>query len=156
MGIKKSDMTILVDTREKKPLTFHHARTKEASLQTGDYSLEHFADRITIERKSLPDLLGSLSGERKRFMAEVQRMRAYEYAAIIIESSLADIYRGAWRNDISVASVVGSLQALSAKYGVHVLFACDREITALTVEGLLYQFLQKQRDYWERIKAYLS
>lgn len=156
MGIKKSDMTILVDSREKKPLAFQNAKTKEATLSTGDYSLEHFEDRIAIERKSLPDLLGSLSGERKRFMAEIQRMRAFEYAGLVIEASLADIYRGVWRNDISIESVAGSLQALSAKYGVHVVFACDREIAAKTIEGLLFQFLRKQCDYLERIKPYLG
>lgn len=155
MAIKRSDLTIIQDTREKKPLVFPNAGVKIAKLETGDYSLEHFEDKITIERKSLSDLLQSLSAERKRFMSEVQRMRAFEYAGLVVEASLADIYRGVWRNAISVESVVGSLQALSAKHGLHVLFACDRAIAALMVEGILYQFLRKQHDHLERIKPYL-
>lgn len=153
--VKKSNLVIIRDTREQKPLVFPNAKVKDAKLQTGDYSLEYFEDRITIERKSLSDLLQSLSGERKRFMAEVQRMKAYEYSAVVVEASLTDIYRGVWRNAISIESVVGSLQALSAKYGVHVILACDRAIAALMVEGILYQFLRKQHDYLERIKPYL-
>lgn len=147
MAIKRSDLTIIQDTREKKPLVFHNAGVKIAKLETGDYSLEHFEDKVTIERKSLPDLLQSLSAERKRFMSEVQRMRDFEYAGLVVEVSLADIYRGVWRNAISVESVVGSLQALSAKHGLHVLFACDRAIAALMVEGILYHFLRKQHDH---------
>ncbi|KXK28787.1 MAG: hypothetical protein UZ01_02527 [Candidatus Brocadia sinica] len=154
--VKKSNLVIIRDTREQKPLVFPNAKVKDAKLQTGDYSLEHFEDKITIERKSLSDLLQSLSAERKRFMSEVQRMRAFEYAGLVVEASLADIYRGVWRNAISVGSVVGSLQALSAKHGLHVLFACDRAIAALMVEGILYHFLRKQHDHWERIKNLLG
>ncbi|GAN35010.1 MAG: hypothetical protein DYG83_18330 [Candidatus Brocadia sp. AMX2] len=153
--IKKSDLVIIQDTREQTPLVFKNATVEVVGLSTGDYSLKNFTDKVTIERKSLSDLLGSLGVGRERFMNEVQRMRAFDYAAIVIETSLSDIYKGKWRSEMTVASVVGSLQALSAKYGVHILFADNPTIAADTVEGLLYHFLRKQHEYLERIKPYL-
>ncbi len=73
--MKKADMTIVQDTREQRPLVFPEAKVRVATLTTGDYSLEHFEDKITIERKSLPDLLGSLGNDRDRFMREVLRKK---------------------------------------------------------------------------------
>ncbi len=74
-AMKKSDMTIVQDTREQKPLTFPEAKVRVATLHTGDYSLDRFEDRITIKRKSLSDLLGSLGNDRDRFMREVLRKK---------------------------------------------------------------------------------
>lgn len=144
--MKKADMTIVQDTREQKPLTFPEAKVRVVTLLTGDYSLEHFEDKITIERKSLPDLLGSLGNDRDRFMREIQRMRSFEYAGLVVESSMQTIANGNWRSEIKPASVMGSLQAFSAKYGVHVFLADNRELAARTVEGLLFHFLRKQYD----------
>lgn len=149
-------MVIVQDTRERQPLTFPEAKVKIATLTTGDYSLDHFEDRVTIERKSLTDLLGSLGNDRDRFMREIQRMQAYEYAGLVIEASLQMLYKGDWRSDIKPQSVVGSLQALSAKYGIHVFLADNRELAAKTVEGLLFHFFRKQIELYERLKPLLN
>ncbi|WKZ17749.1 MAG: ERCC4 domain-containing protein [Candidatus Jettenia sp. CY-1] len=154
--MKKSDMTIVRDTREQLPLTFPEAKVKIATLSTGDYSLEHFEDKVTIERKSLPDLLGSLGNDRDRFMREIQRMQAFEYAGLVIEASMQVLYKGNWRSDIKPQSVVGSLQALSAKYGIHVFLADNHELAARTVEGLLFHFLRKQYELHERLRPLLN
>ncbi|GIL20816.1 MAG: hypothetical protein BroJett041_19300 [Candidatus Jettenia caeni] len=137
-------MTIVQDTREQKPLTFPEAKVRVATLHTGDYSLDRFEDRITIERKSLSDLLGSLGNDRDRFMREIQRMQVFEYAGLVIEASMQTLSRGKWRSQITPQSVMGTLQALSAKYDIHVFLADNRELAARTVEGLLFHFLRKQ------------
>jgi len=41
-----------------------------------------------VERKSLNDFLGSIGNNRKAFMAEMQRIKAYPYRALVIESQL--------------------------------------------------------------------
>lgn len=82
--MKKTDLVIIQDTREQMPLIFPEAAVEISTLQTGDYSLKGFEDKVCIERKSLADLLQSLGQERERFMREVHRMRAYEYAGIVI------------------------------------------------------------------------
>lgn len=142
--MKKSGLTIIQDTREQRPLAFPEAKVLVKMLKTGDYSLEGFEDRVTIERKSLSDLLGSLGSDRDRFMREVLRMQGYEYAGLVIEASMQTISKGIWRSEIKPASVMGSLQALSAKYGIHVFLADNRDLTARTIEGLLFHFLRKQ------------
>lgn len=65
---------------------------------------------------------------------------------------LALFQRGGWRNKITPQSVFCSLMAFSAKYGIHVMFADNRDIAAQTVEGLLFQFLRRQYDHLEQIK----
>ena len=131
-------------------------RLRFATLTTGDYSLKGFEDKVCIERKSLADLLGSLGVDRDRFMREVQRMRAYEYAGLVVEANMTTLYKGGWKSQITPQSVIGSLQALSSKYGIHVLFADNRELAATTVEGLLFHFLRKQYEYYERLKPLLT
>ncbi|MGR3221209.1 MAG: ERCC4 domain-containing protein, partial [Candidatus Anammoxibacter sp.] len=128
MDLKKTDLTILVDSREQMPLEFKEAKTEVVTLDTGDYSLLNFQDEICIERKSLDDLLNTLGKNRERFMREVQRMRGFEYAALVIESPLWEIVSGNWRSQISPVSVFGSLQSLSVSHGVHVFWCESREL----------------------------
>ncbi len=73
-------------------------------------------------------------------------MQAFEYAGLCIEASMQTIANGNWRSEIKPASVMGSLQALSAKYGIHVFFADNRDLAARTIEGLLFHFLRKQQE----------
>jgi ERCC4-type nuclease len=54
-------VTILIDTREQRPLDFGSQLTRRATLATGDYSVEGLADSVAIERKSLADLTVALA-----------------------------------------------------------------------------------------------
>ncbi|MGR3318781.1 MAG: ERCC4 domain-containing protein [Candidatus Anammoxibacter sp.] len=152
MKLKKTDITILVDSREQMPLEFKEAKTEIATLTTGDYSLKRFENEISIERKSLDDLLSSLGKGRERFMKEIQRMRGFEYSALVIESALWEITGGNYRSQISPVSVFGSLQSLSVAHGIHVFWAESRELAASLVEGLLYHYLRKKWKEVERVK----
>lgn len=97
---------VIVDSREQSPFWFRGhrcgskrqyremiVRTKVAGLPTGDYSLEGFEDRVTIERKSLSDAYGTFSHERERFERELLRMAKFENAAIVIESDWPGLLR---------------------------------------------------------------
>lgn len=97
--------TILRDNNEQAPWTFdglrHDASDKYrpmvvsievVSLYTGDYSLKGYENDFTIERKSVPDLFGTLSKGRQRFEDEHERMRAMilggGFSCVIIEGDL--------------------------------------------------------------------
>ena len=70
--------TIAVDTREQQPWSFSNLPSTRMTLQTGDYSVVGLVDRITIERKSLGDLLGTIGQGRdpdSAFMRRLERMR---------------------------------------------------------------------------------
>jgi DNA excision repair protein ERCC-4 len=98
--------TVVVDSREQSPYTFANIRSDadqkrlpmrvevvRAGLATGDYTLFGFADRITLERKSISDLYGSIS-RRANFEARLARMDeigANGYAAVMVEAEFSQV-----------------------------------------------------------------
>ncbi len=97
--------TVVVDTREQSPWGFGGLRadacdnnrpllvkTIRETLSTGDYSIQGYADRVTIERKSIEDLWGTVAGGRERFKREHERMRemidAGGFACVVIEEEM--------------------------------------------------------------------
>ena len=53
---------IVIDSREQKPFRFSPGiETVTAALKAADYSLLGLEDDVAIERKSLSDLLGSIT-----------------------------------------------------------------------------------------------
>ena len=96
--------TVAVDSREQHPYIFRGYFADEKygrlplvipiqviGLKSGDYSILGMEDRISVERKSLADLYGTLSAGRKRFEAEMSRLASLECAAVVIEASLSDL-----------------------------------------------------------------
>jgi len=77
-------MVIVIDTREQRPWSFPpHIEVEIGTLRTGDYALkndEHFA----IERKSADDFVGTVSLGWHRFVKELNRMDAANFAAKVI------------------------------------------------------------------------
>lgn len=91
-------MKILIDQREKQPWTFKDIRqkhpdcgiqTRSARLESGDYTLEGFEQRIAIERKSPRDVYITLQQNFDRFDNEFTRMNGMEAAWIVVEAPLA-------------------------------------------------------------------
>jgi hypothetical protein len=88
----KPEYKILVDTREQKPLRFKRG-VEVRKLDFGDYA---FSSPIAscncyIERKSLADFIGTLSGGYERFVKEIQRAeQADSYLVILIESKFTN------------------------------------------------------------------
>ena len=149
----KFEPTILIDTREQTPLVFRNLPSKVASLPTGDYSVAGLESLISIERKSLPDLCAVVGRERPRFLAELQRLRAYRFRCLLVEATATDLLRGGWRSKVTPAAVAGSLMAWQAQYGLPVLLAADHEIAATLVEKYLYQCVRVLWTECEAIQA---
>lgn len=95
--------TIISDQQEKHPFTFQNffvPRKRKGQivevpllidvevrhLKTGDYAIDGWEDRVTVERKSLEDLYQTLSWGRERFHREMQRMRAMDIAWVVVET----------------------------------------------------------------------
>ena len=81
----KPEYKILVDTREQKPLRFDRG-IEVRKLDFGDYA---FNSKIAscncyIERKSLPDFIGTLSGGYERFVNEIKRAKEGKANLIIL------------------------------------------------------------------------
>ncbi len=135
--LRPEDLVLLVDTREQLPLTLAHFKTETATLQTGDYSVQHLEDQITAERKGLHDLLGCIGQHRDRFERELHRLRAFRFACVVVEASWADLEGGLWRGQVTPASVIGSVLAWTARF-VPFILAGDRDGCERATEGFLW------------------
>ena len=85
--------TIVVDTREQTPLSFSFPSII-GTLPTADYSVSGLEEDFAVERKSLPDLFGSLTSGRDRFRRELQRLLAYPFRRLLVIGSEAEIAQG--------------------------------------------------------------
>ena len=135
---------IVIDTREQSAYTFANIDPRPQviykALSTGDYSLDGFEDRITIERKSLIDLFGSTGQGRERLQREFERMADFEYAALVVEKGLGDIFkRKPAHSQMNPKAVFRTLISWSIRYGVFVWSCPDRNFA----ERLTYLLLEK-------------
>ncbi len=132
--------TIVIDSREQAPLRFRHFPSVVAPLATADYSLLGCETEVGFERKSLDDLLGSLSRERERFERELLRLRGYRLRRLIIVGTMEQIEAGMVRSKMTPRSVLGSLDALSVRYDVPYEFLPTPEQAACRIERLCWYY----------------
>lgn len=142
MTKKRESPTVVIDTREQTPLEFE-LPTVRGTLDTGDYSVLGLEHLIAVERKSLSDFLGCVGHGRDRFKRELQRMRAYRFRLLVIETDARTIEAGslnaAWRSALQPAHVMGALAAWIAQYGITVWLAGDHAAGGRFVERYLRQ-----------------
>jgi hypothetical protein len=151
-------MIILYAGNEQKP--YQISGSERGILPTGDYSLAGYTGRsgepcgIAIERKNVDkwqrnygghvveydcggDLVGSLTSGRDRLEAEFERGMAFDYFALVIESTLSKIARG-WPDSKAVpAAIIQSLIGMSVRFNMPVWFAGDRDGGERLTEKLL-------------------
>ncbi|MFH1682040.1 MAG: ERCC4 domain-containing protein [Candidatus Eisenbacteria bacterium] len=139
-------MTVVVDSRERAPYHFDPvvvATTKRA-LPAGDYSLCGCETEIAVERKSLEDFVSTVVYSRDRFKRELERLRGYRLACVIVEGDLRDIVLGRYRSRAHPNAILASALAIYVDYGIPVFFCSDREIASRFVLGMLLRY-QKER-----------
>ncbi len=129
---------IAVDTREQLPYEFPPEWvTIRKTLPSGDYSLVGYESEFAIERKSQTDLLGCWHTDR--FKRELERLSGFKKAFLVIESTVWKIehdrfYKG------NPKSVLGFLQSVPLRFGVHVMFLDSRETAQEWVKGVIGKF----------------
>ena len=135
----KSLPAILIDTREQTPFTLDGYETRIATLKTGDYSLEGYADKVAVERKSKEDAYGCVGASRRRFVECLVRLSELDRACIVIERGIEDFASNPPpRTRIDSSMAVGSYISWSCKYRIPV-FWCHNKLYAerITVRFLL-------------------
>lgn len=119
--------TIVVDTREQKPLWPVKERVK---LDVGDYSIKGLESEVAIERKSPSDLFATLGVGHSRFKAELERAQKLVYFAIVVDSPLTvcelKSFPGARYTKMQAGTILRILFTLHVKYGIPVFFAQSR------------------------------
>ncbi len=136
-------LKIICDTRERNPYTFklHPEVIREVgTLATGDYSLAGFTDRVAVERKEVSDLIGCLTHDRKRFTRELERLRGYEAAAVVVEAPFSTIQSGMYHSRLSADSAVQSIVSIMANYRMPFYFAPSRMDAERFVKDFIRHF----------------
>jgi ERCC4-type nuclease len=142
-------MQIIIDSREQIPFRFSPTiQTVRRALPVGDYSIVGCEDLVVIERKSLGDLMGSITSNRDRFVRELRHLRAFRLAVLMVEGRWMDIEGQNYRAQIHPNAVIGSLMAFTIKYGVVPILADDHETAGRITERLLLNFARMiEKEY---------
>lgn len=152
---------IVIDTREQRPLPFKPDQPcRRATLKTGDYSISGFEDCFTVERKSLPDLVQTLTRGRARFVNELERMKPYKFKGLVIEVPwIVVTFGNLWRlcvpdqpppvrpysfSNASSKAVLASLNAFEIRYGLHIAYCNGAREAAQRVKLWCYYFAREQ------------
>ena len=149
-------ISILCDTREQRPYRFEGyvrpaVHVVPATLPVGDYSLPGFEDRVSIERKSLDDLIGCLmNGNRERFERELQKAQHYELFSVMVEASLQDVLDHKYRSAMTPKAAIQSIVAFQVRYQTPFMWAGNREGAEYLTFSLLEKHLAEIRKRYER------
>ena len=142
MTMPNTMMRVICDNREGLPYDFRGlaVEVEHGTLASGDLTLAGFANRIALERKSLPDLIACLSGERERFERELQRLKAHDFSAVVVESPADDLRAGRYRSKMTPEAAWQSCLALMQRYRVAFVFCRDRRDAEETAFHLMRHF----------------
>jgi ERCC4-type nuclease len=144
---------VIIDSREKNPFAFTGhtnwiAGTVRRKLEAGDYSVEGMEALLSLERKSLSDLITTLMQCRGTFFKECKRLARYRWRAILVEASYEDI-KSPYLDELCTLAhpnaVCGSLDALEARFGIPVIYTSRNRALA---EEKAASWLSKHFTYW--------
>ena len=148
--------TIIVDTREKMPWTLTASTIDGAiskKLDTGDYSIEGYEDKVCIERKrDAAELAANVC--QARFKSELERMMTYEYRYLILEFNIQDVLDYPVGSSVPPARwkklktrgpyIMKCISQFQVKYGINVVFAGNSrnaEYAATNIMKRIYERL---------------
>lgn len=135
-------LTPIRDTREHDNEGYYWTESEwcegyvSKKLDTGDYSLEGYEDRLCIERKrSTGEMAKNIT--EKRFDRELERMSEFEWAFFVCEFNFEDVLnfpinstipQNKW-GQLRVTSnfLLSRLTEYQIKYGVHILYCGSKK-----------------------------
>lgn len=139
---KDKNKSIIIDTRENQWLKINHPYEINTLLY-GDYSIN---EKVIVERKSLSDLIGSISGGYDRICKEIERCGTdNNFLVILVEESLSKCLvfnKLPWisrKIKVSPDYIFHNLRSIIQKYPfVQALFIEGRVEAARLVKKLLF------------------
>ena len=149
---------MLIDSRERTPLDIRAYPVEVVGLPVGDYGIKGFSGwenpQFIIERKSLSDLIGSLTQGRERFLREVEKLKRFRFAAIVIEAQESDALSGEYLSKATPQSIPASLSIIQIRADIHIIWAGDRDGAVRVLEQLAHQFCRGiEKDHKRLLKA---
>lgn len=131
-----ADLEVLVDTRERYAYRFatQQVTTARRALQVGDYGVELAGRTVAaVERKSVPDLVGSLLDGTLRYA--LGELAALPRAAVVVEERYAAVFS---LERVRPARVADGLAELQVRWpSIPIVFAGSRKLA----EEWTYRYL---------------
>lgn len=172
-----SPFTILVDSMEKHPFSFSGMnadadqdyreiipvyRWHALGASNGDYSIDGHqpdtsrnpdpaAPRVSIERKSIQDCIGTILGfgeRRERFQKELATLAALESAVVVVEGTMDTVFdaveeHGRKSREDNVKTLFRSFIAYQQDYRVQWTFCDSRRLAEIYCYRWLERFHRK-------------
>jgi len=148
-------MNLLIDTREQSPFQFpgYDCTIVFGTVTTGDYSLVGMDSRCAVERKSLDDLLGCLTGAgRERFERELQRAKGLDAFAVVVEASMQDMAEHKYRSKMLPHAALQSVLAFTMRYRTPFIWAGSRNGAEYATYHFLRHYLRDMREIVKNIQ----
>ncbi len=135
-----ADLEIVVDIRERYPFTFadRQATTRREPLSAGDYGL--IVDGLlqaAVERKSLADLVSSLTTGRLKF--QLTELSAIPRAAVVVEERYSQVFK---LDHVRPSVVADAIAECQIRFPTVPIFFCD---TRKLAQEWTYRFLAAAR-----------
>ncbi len=144
MDLAKLKPTVVVDSREQTPLTFRRLPSVPGTLTTGDYSFAGGEELLSVERKSIPDLVGCCTGDsRERFGRELHRLRGFRFKRLLIVGAKCEVEQHRYRSNVSPNAVLATLSAFEVRYDCPVVWIPDPEEAARQVESWVWWYARE-------------
>ena len=150
------DLTIAIDTREQKPLSFD-CHQENLKLEVGDYvAIGERYSYTYVDRKAGSDLHSTLSNANyERFKRELGRVRELDsYLFVVIESTPQQMIKAkrAFKRGSNIEFILKRLRDLSYEFEGHCqfLFTGSRAISAEIIPRLLCA----GKDVWDTDMQY--
>ena len=152
---------VIIDTREREPWVLTGSTIEGAiyrKLNTGDYAIEGYEDKLCIERKkSVSELAGNLT--QPRFKKELDRMLTYDHRFLILEFSIQQVLdypigstipKSDWsKTKVRAPYILSCLSQFQIKYNIHVVFAenaVNAQLIASSIMKRVYERLSANSE----------
>jgi len=145
---------LIQDTREQRGYgELFESEYVVDTLSCGDYSVVGLQHLVSVERKTLQDLLQSLTRGRERFEAELARSRAFQRFYVVVEASAPDVLQGRFegKSQANPRAIWESICCFSVRYWPF-LFCGNRWAGAQLTQSLLLKFAHERYRDIERLE----
>jgi ERCC4-type nuclease len=142
------DFVLVIDTREQNPLCTEvkGLTVCRDTLKDGDYSIRGFEDQFTVERKQTSDFFSFIGKERRRTVQKLERLKTFDFAAIVIEASIDDLFSPQLYTQISPEVVRHFLVSANVRYGLHVYCNRSRKKIEMWLIDRAIKYFKVQRE----------
>jgi len=139
---------LVVDTREQDALFKRPLKglvVVRDTLPTGDYSVRGFESAVAVERKSLPDFLGSIGAGRERFKAELERLASFERKWVMVEATHEECLCFNEFSQMHPNAVRHTIASIEIRYGIPFYFQPNRHDMERHILDLFTKFYKVKR-----------